>query len=61
MLCEGERKGSLAAGSGTENDDQERVVRWRQRKLQWIACQKRTNVMPSNVAAMINRPVVSIA
>jgi hypothetical protein len=58
-FCEGEGKCSFSAGGGTEDNDQQRVGR--QRRFQWIACQKRASVMASSVAAMINRPVVSIA
>jgi len=58
---EDERQGSLTTGSGAEHNDQQGVVLCRQRQLQWMACQKRTSVMPSRVAAMMSSPVVSSA
>lgn len=61
LFCEDERKRGFTTCSRAENHDQQRVVLYVQRQLQWIACQKRTSVMPSRVAAMMSSPVVSSA
>ena|ERR1700746_2840689 len=61
VFRENKGQGSLATRSGPKHNDQQRVVLYAQRQLQWIACQKRTSVMPSRVAAIIRTPVVSSA
>src|SRR5438477_6131248 len=60
-FSESERECSLSAGRGSKDADEQRIRSNAQRKLHWMAYQYRTRVMVSRMAAMISRPVVSIA